>query len=88
MLRVFQIALLPQKDKLLQAQQVKKLAAEFPGKDFNGDEELFAGTDPRACAGQAACRDYAVDVGMKRQVLAPRMQDRCETERCAEKLLI
>ena len=78
-LRVFQMALLPKKLKLQQTQQVKELAFKFAGQHFDRDEELFAGTDPRAQAGQATCRDYAMDVRVKGQILPPRMQDGCES---------
>jgi len=62
-----------------------ELTAKDPTQHSYGKEEGIAGMDPLGViGGQTAGWDEAVDVGMMQQVLAPGMEDRKETDLCAQ----
>ncbi len=66
-----------------------ELAAKYPAQHFVGKEEGAAGLDPaRVIGGQTTGREYAMDMGMKLELLIPGVQYAEETDLGAKMLRI
>ena len=62
-------------------QRGHELAAKHPAQHFVGKKEGAAGLDPaRVIGGQTTGREYAMDMGMKLELLIPGVQYTEETE--------